>query len=192
MVGHQRFQKLLTRFAKDESGGSTIEFVIVFPFFIVFVLMIFENGMISLRHVMLERGLDVTVRDVRIGSLTNVTHDTLRNSICDEVGDLIPACQSRLKIEMLERDPRDFEFLGDLQCVDLSQEQEEDNDIIGVANNTLMVIRACARYDPILPTGSWLGKKIADNTDPVAAGTYFLVATSAFVVEPFTLETDDT
>lgn len=189
MTKFRPLRKALSRFANDEDGASTIEFVLVFPVLFFFVLMTFEVGMISLRHVMLERGVDLAVRSVRIGLLDDINHDNIRDTICAEAG-IIPDCQNRLRIEMLERNPRDFDFLGEVQCVDLSEEEQDDTDIDGVSNNTLMVIRACARFDPILPTGEWLwlSSDIVENTTAEAAGTYALIATSAFVVEPFTLD----
>ena len=45
-------------FVRDEEGAATISFILVFPAFMTFFLMTYENGMISLRHVMLERGVD--------------------------------------------------------------------------------------------------------------------------------------
>ena len=47
-------------------------------------------------------------------------------------------------------------------------------------NIELMVLRACALFDPMIPT-SGLGKQIPKES----GGAYALVATSAYVMEPF-------
>ena len=65
----------LGRFLKGNEGSVTVEFVLWFPLFFALVLTSLESGMLMLRYVMLERGLDITVRELRIGTLVAPTHD---------------------------------------------------------------------------------------------------------------------
>ncbi|WP_400086810.1 TadE/TadG family type IV pilus assembly protein [Yoonia sp. R78084] len=60
---------LIQRFLKDDGGTASIEIVLVFPVFFGFFLMTYESGVYSSRQVMLEHGVDVTVRNVRIGRI---------------------------------------------------------------------------------------------------------------------------
>ena len=56
-----------TRKAKEEDGTATIPFVIFLPFFLILVVSSLEMGLLMVRHVMLERGLDMAVRGLRLG-----------------------------------------------------------------------------------------------------------------------------
>jgi hypothetical protein len=175
----------LSRFARSEDGSSTIEFVLVFPIFFGFLMMTYESGMISTRHVMLEHGVDVAVREVRIGLMPVPSRDLLRTSICDAAL-IIPDCENQLQIELLRRDPRAWANIPDaVTCIDRGAASQPVVEFTNGTNNELMVLRACARFDPVLPTGT-LGKTIIDsNSSSAAAGSYALVSMSAFVVEPF-------
>jgi len=179
-------KNLLESFVKDEKGTAALEFVLVFPVFFGFFLMTYEAGIISSRHVMLERGVDVAVREVRIGIIPDPTRDNLRSRICTVAG-ILPDCERQLEIELVQRDPRAWVALDpEIQCVDRGDLDAVPVDMIdGTANNELMFMRACIRIDPFLPSSA-LGKAIvAANDNARADGSYALVATGAFVVEPF-------
>ena len=184
-------QKAAARFARADDGAASLEFVIVFPVFFGFFLMTYESGMISTRHVMLERGVDVAIRDVRIGQIPNPSAEGLRTRIC-EVARIIPDCENQLEVEMVRRDPRAWVPLdADVECVNRGAETRPVVDFTNGDNNQLMIVRACVRIDPMLPT-TGLGKAIVQsNNDDIAQGSYALVTTTAFVVEPFRAEEDE-
>lgn len=185
MAGLRSLKQLSKRFAQDETGVVTLEFMIVFPVFLLFFLMTYESGMISTRHVMLERGLDIAVREIRIGIMTDPDRDTLRQRICEEAL-IIPNCMSELEIELLQRDPMNWVAVpSNVRCIDRGKVDQEEVTVDGTGNNFLMFVRACARFDPVLPT-TGLGKIIVENNSGDAAGgSYALVSIAAFVVEPF-------
>jgi len=173
------------RFGRDETGTSSIEFVIVFPMFFGFFLMTYESGMISANHVMLERGVDLTVREIRIGNMSDPNRELLRKSICD-IALIIPDCETQLEIELIRTDPLNWiAFDPQVKCVNRG-DMDIDNSVADpTANNQLMLIRACVRINPLLPT-TGLGKTIVENNqDGAADGSYALISTSAFVVEPY-------
>lgn len=181
----RRFLNLIKNFSRDERGVASVEFVLVFPVFFGFFLMTYESGMYSIKHVMLERGVDIAVRDVRIGAMPNPTRAQLRNRIC-EVAMIIPNCISQLDIEMVRRDPAAWVAMpATVECVDRGVVNEEETEVDTTANNQLMVIRVCARVDPLLPT-TGIGRAIVQlNDSDAAGGSIALVSTAAFVVEPF-------
>ncbi|MEO1639926.1 MAG: TadE/TadG family type IV pilus assembly protein [Pseudomonadota bacterium] len=181
-------KSLLKRFVRDEAGTASLEFVLVFPVFFGFFLATVEAGMISVRHVMLERGVDIAVRDVRIGVMPEPDRDLLRARICD-IAMIIPDCTTQLEIEMIQRDPNDWEAIPTtVRCVDRGNIDDDNSNVEGTPNNQLMFIRACVRIDPFMPT-TGLGKTIVDNNQGGAAGgSYALVSRAAFVVEPFRAE----
>ena len=177
----------MRHFTKCESGVVTVEFVIVFPLFLMFFLMTYESGMISLRNVMLERGVDIAVREVRIGRMANPTRERLRERIC-EVAQIIPDCVNQMELEMIRRNPRSWTAVDpNIKCIDKSLAVQPVVEFTNGGNNELLILRACARFDPSLGAGKLLliGNAIRTDSTPQAAGTYALVAVTAFVVEPF-------
>jgi Flp pilus assembly protein TadG len=81
--GIARVKKGLRRFHRSQDGSSTIEFVIMFPVIFTFFLSTFELGMLETRHVMLDRGLDIAVRAIRLGQIEPVTHDAFKQAVCN-------------------------------------------------------------------------------------------------------------
>lgn len=174
-----RLGRFLRRFRRDEDGGPTIEFVILLPMMLGFCLSTIELGILLSRQVMLERGMDIAVRDVRIGAMQPVRHDLLVAAICDAAL-IIPDCTNQLKLEMVRRDPRAWTTLrSEVDCVDreeLGQPPEAFNPGI---QNELMVLRACSLFDPFFPTTGIGGRIHRESGD-----AYALVATASYVVEP--------
>ncbi len=173
-------------FRKEDDGVVTLEFMIVFPVFFFFFLMTVENGIIQLQHVMLERGVDVTVREIRIGRMTDLTRGDLKEAICDAAG-VIADCEAQMDIEMLENDLRAWSVIDTAAtCVDRGAAPIPDDLTVPTGgNNALMFIRVCVRIDPLMPT-TGLGKTIVEaNSGSAAAGSHALVSTAAFVIEPF-------
>ncbi len=169
----------LTRLWRKEEGSVTVEFVIVFPFFIGLFLSSVELGMITLRHTMLERGLDLAVRDIRLTTGAAPQHDAIKDAICETAG-LIPNCSSSLRLEMVQVDLRNAVSLDeDVDCVDNSKPVEPVRSFVNGRENEMMILRACVKFDPFFPT-TGLGKKL--TTD--GAGQSALVAMAAFVQEP--------
>lgn len=170
----------LGRFGRDQSGSATLDFAMMLPAVMLVFTSGIESGVLSTRHVMLEAALDTTVRDVRIGRIPNPTHDRLVERIC-EIARIIPDCATNVRLEMMPRDPRAWTPPSDaVMCVDRADTGDPVLNFTGGLNNELMVLRACALFDPMLPT-TGLGKEIPKES----GGAYALVATSAYVMEPF-------
>lgn len=180
-------QSFARRFFASQAGTASVEFVLAVPILFMFFLMTYESGMISLRNVMLERGVDIAVRDVRIGRMAAPTREALRDRIC-EVARIIPDCANQMELEMIRRDPRNWVAVDSrVKCVDRSVSVQPTVEFTNGGNNDLLILRACARFDPILPVGdlALIGNAIRAESSDAAGGSYALVATSAFVVEPF-------
>lgn len=176
----RRMLKKMGAFRKSEEGAATIEFIFMLPLTFVLFTNSYEAGMLSTRHVMLERGLDLAVREVRIGILPNPTHETLTTRIC-EVARIIPECSKNLRLEMVSADPRNFTPPNaNVACVNREDTGTPVLNFNTGLNNELMILRACALFDPMIPTNG-LGKQIPKES----GGAYALVATSAYVMEPF-------
>lgn len=170
---------LKRRLWRDERGTATVEFVVVFPFFLGVLLSSFELSMITMRETMLERALDVTVRDIRLETGAAPQHDDIKALVCDRAP-VIPDCLNNLRLEMVQIDPSNWVAPeATFDCTDSSQEVQPVRNFVNGMDNDLMLLRACAKFEPIFP-GAGLGKKLSKD----GAGMAALVATSAFVQEP--------
>ena len=175
----------LRDFRDAEDGVVTLEFVIIFPIFFFFFLMTVESGIISFQHFRLERAVDLTVRDIRIGNLQDPTRQDMLDGICGRAGS-IPNCEDELQIELLVNDLRNWQTVSDtVECINRGAAPPALDSVLPTGDdNELMYMRVCARIDPLMPT-TGLGKAIVDaNSDSAAAGSYALVSTAAFVIEP--------
>ena len=169
----------LRQFHRSEQGSATIEFVIVFPVFFTFFLSTFELGMLETRHVMLDRGLDLAVRQIRLGMLEPVTHEGFKQAVCNGAT-VIPDCMNQLKLEMLPVDPRAWTSMADSSdCIDRADPGVAVRNFVPGIANQLMLIRACALFDPFFPT-TGLGASLPRSS----GGAYGLISLASFVIEP--------
>ncbi len=170
----------LRRKAREEDGATaTIPFVIFLPFFMLLIMSALEMGTLMLRHVMLERALDMSVRDLRLGNWVNPTHAEFKRQVCNRAG-VIPDCLNVLLVELRPVSTTTWEPLsaGPI-CVDRAETIQPVTTFDDGVGDEMMLIRACAKFDPIFPT-SGLGFQLPkDNT-----GAYALVSATAFVNEP--------
>lgn len=169
----------LRRFRRDEDGGPSVEFVIVFVPFIIIFAAAFELGMLMTRHVMLERGLDMAIREVRLNTGDQLSEDEFRSMVCNAAG-LIPDCSNQLRLEMVRVDPFNWSDVPRVaDCIEASQPLAPARNFQNGIDNEIMVVRACARSQPLLPKFGF-GSFLAD----MDGGYYRLISTSAFVMEP--------
>lgn len=174
-----RLRNCLSGFRRGEGGQATIEFAITFPAMLFFLLSGVELGMVTLQHAMLERGLDIVVRDIRLGTGSAPQHNDIKEMICDEAG-FIDDCYNNLRLEMIQVDPFNWVGLnGAADCTDASQPVSPVRSFVNGQDNELMILRACAKIDPVFPTVG-----LGANLNKDEAGMFSLVAVSAFVQEP--------
>lgn len=177
MIG--RFANRLKQFWRREDGVSSIEFVILFPIYISVFGSAFEAGLLNTRYAMLERAVDLAVRDLRLGVDPTPTHAELVSSICNYAG-VIPDCDNALHVELENISTTDWTFrTGAVQCVDRDENIKPVVNFTGGGLNALMLVTVCAAIEPMVPISA-LGMKLPkiNSTD------YALVAMSAFVNEP--------
>ena len=169
----------VVRIRKDEDGNSTIEFVILFPLIMLMFFNAFESGLMMIRYVMLERGLDLAVRAIRLGTTIEVEAEDVKQMVCNGAG-IIPDCLNAVKVEMVQVDPRAWVALPvEADCIDRNDPAAPARAFSAGGTNDLMVLRVCALFDPMFPLAG-LGHQMAKN----GSGEYALVSTSAFVMEP--------
>ena len=173
-----RATQFLQRFRRDEEASATIEFVMLVPLVMWIVFSVIESGWLSTQQTMLNRGLNLAVRDLRLGRRPNPTADEIKQDICNYAG-ILRNCMANLTLELAEvSNP-----IGGLTavCVDRS---------VSVApvvvfdpgshlNQDIMIARACYVVDPLIPGAGFGAALPKDST-----GGFHMVAFSAFVNEP--------
>jgi Flp pilus assembly protein TadG len=188
----RRTLSLVRRFTRREDGNMTIEFVIIVPALFSLFLASVEMGVYSMRQMFLDRGLDMTVRTIRLNTgidadgdgVVDLDHGAVKQMICANSGFLssgtIDNCAATMRLEMVQRDPRAFVALDPVaDCVDISEEIDPPRGFVNGAEHQLMMMRACVKFDPVFPTTG-----IGLNFIKDGAGKAALVSTSAFVQEP--------
>ncbi len=172
----------LRRFRGNEDGNSTVEFVILFPAFIAIFLASFESGLMMVRNVMLERGVDLAVRTLRLTSV-DPDYDSIKQEVCD-YADIFSNCMDLIHVEMEPVDMDDWIMPGAPKCIDQDPDTDDGEDAIsGGGNNELMMLRVCALFKPYFP-GTTLGMQMPVYYADDGEKKYALIATSAFVNEP--------
>lgn len=174
------FTTFLRGFRRDEGASATLEFALLVPMMLLLFFSTIELGIFLTRAVMLERGLDLAVRQVRIGAMDPVTHDALVDAVCVGAG-IIPDCRNQLKLEMVRRDLRTWSgFNQTTDCIDREEEEAQPpRNFQPGQQNQLILLRACSLFDPFFPT-TGLGSQLPRQS----GGAYAIVAITSYVVEP--------
>ncbi len=180
--------------ARREDGNASVEFMVIFPLYFALLAMSIELSMITLRQTMLERGLDMAVRDIRLGTgdfvqsydtdeeneaAMEAYHNKIKTRICDETF-IIMDCTNSVRLEMVRSDMRNLVQLGgEVMCTDREEKGKAIYNLSPGQQNDLMFLRACVKYDPIFPTWHIARSLKKDNSGQLA-----IIAMSAFVMEP--------
>jgi Flp pilus assembly pilin Flp len=176
-----RLASLLRRFLRQSDGTATVEFAIMFPLVISILLMGVEAGWTAVQRIAMERAIDLTVRDVRLGRLPDDTsHAEFRRVVCGN-SILLADCEERLLLEMREVDQTTWVFPTERnECIDLADTPDPDDfdDFNLGRGNSLMYLRACYLIRPIFPTTA-LGLQLPLD----ASGMFALRTTTGFVRE---------
>ncbi|WP_170324470.1 TadE/TadG family type IV pilus assembly protein [Ruegeria arenilitoris] len=170
--------KKIVRFKRSEDGSLTVEFVLIFPAYLFFIMGAVEYSMVTIQQSLLERSMDIVVRDIRLGTDAVITHDTIKDDICSRAG-IIPSCSKNLRLEMILQDAfTGLDFPVEPDCVNREEEAKPARNFEAGASNALMILRACAKVDPIFPTTA-MGRALQSDD-----GLVTLTSITAFVQEP--------
>lgn len=173
----------LRRFIAAEDGGPSIEFVVLFGPLLYLIFMIGELGVFMTRSVMLERGLDMAMRDVRLGIVQTEQDeeeiDAVRRRICENAF-LLVGCEESLLLEVTPL--QDVAAFGssEVQCVNTADPNISPADkFTPPGREQITFVRACLVSSPIFP-GVGLGAQLPR----VEGGGYAIVSETAFMNEP--------
>jgi hypothetical protein len=184
-------------FLADENGTATIEFVFIIPIVMTIFMAAFESGLFMARHVMLERSVDIVVRDIRLGNLDYLKtqtqaqqHATLKNLICSESAlvSTVADCVKELRIWMQPISTANFHMIvpprycvDKLATVNPSDPGPPTTEFALGSDNQIMLMRICLKEDPLFPTTVVGADLVAGGEND---GSYALQTTTIFVNEP--------
>ena len=172
---------LLRRFARSEEGSSTVEFCMWVPFMMFFLASMVEASTFMMRWMLLDRSLDIAVRELRLRTTNPPTFDELRQMLCDNMR--LPDCMNSLHLELSIVDQATWSGLGDAPlCRDRSQPiiPVTEKNIPASLPNQFMTIRACALMEPLFGKVG-IGAILPKDSN----GELQVLAYSAYVQEPY-------
>lgn len=170
---------------RDENGSiAAMEFVILLPVFMTLFVSAFELAIWMNRQVLLDRALDLTVRDLRLGTWPNLSEeggaDILKGAICDRLGTFVADCEDQMLLELYPMPQPDWPLPDPrATCLDRGNPEEPIVNFTDGPENEMMLVRACVMVDPFFP-GTGLALELQDNIGDGVA----IVSTSAYVNEP--------
>ncbi|MDZ4096110.1 MAG: TadE/TadG family type IV pilus assembly protein [Paracoccaceae bacterium] len=174
-----RFVRRILRPFRREDGTATIEFVLAVPVLIMMFTASFESGMVMTRSVMLERALDITMRELRLNHYPNPTHDQLKAEICNRTV-VINDCLNVIKIELKIMSKATWTLpTTEPGCIDRAEEIHPPVSLDPGVDDDVMLVNVCVVIDPMFPT-TGVGLHLPKD----ATGGFRLMARSAFVNEP--------
>ena len=183
------FKNASSTFLADERGTSTLEFVVLAPIFFGIFFAFFEIGMATMRWVMLEHGVDITMRELRLGQIPSehlaspsATHNYLRQQIC-RYDYLNKNCEDDLYLELVPATASGLPSTAP-DCVNRADRVDPTFNVAtggsgGEDTDQIMYLRACMIVDSIVPP------PYAPPWDYDSQQGYRLVVDSAYVNEPF-------
>ena len=164
----------------EDGGGGVIEFAIMLPMFMFIFMAGAEGGIYTTRMILLDRAVDLTMRELGLGQLPNATHEMIKTEICDNVLSL-PNCDANIRVELLPVSTTTWNLpTGDTACIDRDAAVQPALSFNPGGANELMLVRVCVVQDAMFP-GAGIGRMLEDADGQIG---YRIISVSAFVNEP--------
>lgn len=179
----QRVAARLGQWFRRQDGSATIEFAVVVPTMLTIFIMSMEAGVIQLRQVMVDRALDLTVRDLRLQRIGEpgepVTQEMVFDRFCEH-SFLVPNCRQNLTIEMTPINlPNWVAPQNNVACVNRELQIMPVSPFTPPDSSAPTLVRACMIVDLMFPTSRY-GLNLATD----AQGGYLMTSFSFFINEP--------
>ncbi|MGO4907662.1 TadE/TadG family type IV pilus assembly protein [Pseudorhodobacter sp. W20_MBD10_FR17] len=169
----------MRRVFASEEGTATIDFVLCIPVIMTIFIASIESGVLMTRFLLLERSVDIVMRNLRLGEYPNPTSDFLKAEICDR-STILEDCEANITIALEPIDQTTWAFPSrEAGCVDRSNNISPALTYNPGAAHEIMMVRVCVIQDAVFPSTG-----IGLNLPKDAKGGYGLITTSAFVNEP--------
>lgn len=178
----RRLRRSLHRLWRHEDGTVAIEFVLAIPVVFTIFAVSMESSLFMIRQAMMERGLDLAMRDFRLGRMATMDHDDIREQVCARMA-MAPNCTTRMRV-WIEPVDTDFwavdttmSFCGDRNGL---LEGPTTGSVMHGSRNELMFVRVCTIEQPIFP-GAGIGLRLRADS---LTGGYQVAAQTVVVNEP--------
>lgn len=167
------------RFWHRTDANSSIEFVVFVPICLLILIAGIEAGVMTARQTMLERGMENTMRALRLGRLQPVTIESLRDRICRDTV-ILSNCRTTLLVELRRLEPRNIALPpGNAPCVNRAEQTVPAITLTPGVEHDLMLVRACMIIDPLFSiSGRGLGLPLDES------GGLRMTTASVYVNEP--------
>ncbi len=177
-MAHKGLLRRFGKYLRAKSGAATVEFVIIFPVLIWIVFSTFELGWMTTRQMMLDRGVNLTIRDLRLGRIENPTHEGLKNLMCQRAT-ILRDCVANIHMELVPMTLESGLPQTSTQCVDRTGVIEPVESFTAGEESGIMFVRVCVVVDPLMP-----GMGIGAGLNQLNGGGFAMVSFSAFKREP--------
>jgi hypothetical protein len=168
---------MLRRFLADRTGVAALEFALVAPLFFALLFATLEMGWTMTKVMMLERSVERTIRDLRIGRPAGFTHDYVKSLICGS--SIVLADCGNLLVELIPMTLGGAFPSDNARCVDRGAKSQPVVRFDPGKRSEMVFVRACYVTDPLTP-GLGVGLNLNWNVD----NGYFIVSHSVFLNEP--------
>jgi Flp pilus assembly protein TadG len=174
-----RLWRTLSRFLRrDTRGAAAIEFALVVPILLAIIFATLEAGWLMVQTIMLDRALDMTVRELRIGSFDDPTQEKMRDRICEQAV-VLADCRNTLALELIPVVNSSSYPTDAVRCLDRSTEIEPVLRFNPGQRSQMVFVRACYLVAPLTPKFA-LGLLLSKD----ANGDVRLISKSGFINEP--------
>jgi hypothetical protein len=181
----------LREFLSDDRGTATIEFVLLVPMVLTIFFASFESSFYMIRSVMLERSVDIVVREIRLGTLDNVNHKLLKQRFCETSALVfsVDACVAKMRVWMQPINTATFSMVTPQRhCMDKSANVNPDDppptgEFAYGSDNDIMLLQICLLEEPLFPT-TIVGAALVGANGNGDDENYGIVVNSVFVNEP--------
>lgn len=174
-----RIRKLFNPFRKDERGLAAVEFALFFPVYMGLFFWATELGIITIKSVMLDHALDVSMRELRLGLMEDPSPENLKQAICSRAR-IIGECEDQLMIELQPVSTQTWAMpQTSVTCVENDEDLQPVVQFNPGRQQELMLVRACINV-PVLFPALMFGRQLNIDT----TGKIGLTSISSFVNEP--------
>lgn len=170
--------RLIRLLRRDTRGAAAIEFALVVPILLAIVFATLEAGWLMVQTIMLDRALDLTVRELRIGSFIDPTQEKMRDRICEKAV-VLADCRKTLALELIPIVDASSYPTDDARCLERSTRIEPILRFNPGLRSQMVFVRACYIVAPLTPTFA-LGLLLTKDRN----GDVRLISKSGFINEP--------
>ncbi|MBV0912804.1 TadE/TadG family type IV pilus assembly protein [Anianabacter salinae] len=171
---------IVHKFLRREDAFTSIQFVFLLPLVTLVMGLTIEAGVLATRQVMLDRALAEASRTLKLRSGLLPSQAALIQQVCDTAV-VFPDCTNSLTVEVAPIDTVAWDIGAEyIECIDLDDPGfVPANEFRGGSDNTLVMLRICATFEPLFPYVG-LGAKLRRTGER----DYTIASAIAYVNEP--------